>query len=308
MIGSGLRKFAKENGMKAEHGVAYGFLRGYATTFSDGNGIKTMYITTRFSETQTRYAFMEKIQAMDFEKTYLIRGIEIQDKLITVIFGDTVGTMKRIKAFVEVFYPILDEYGASRNDICPECGMILSDGRWKLVNGIAVYIHEACGQRIRETIDAGNQERLSKGNYLTGAIGAIIGSALGSVVWAILAVIGYIASIVGLLIGFLAEKGYNLLGGKKGWGKMVILILAVLLGVVLGNFISLVYYCATEFEFASLGECISSVFELCVYEPEVRSAMISDCLMGFFFAALGVIGLVTRAGKEATGAKFIDLE
>ena len=107
---------------------------------------------------------------------------------------------------------------------------------------------------------------------------------------------------------FLAEKGYSLLGGKKGWGKVVILLIAVLLGVVLGNFISVVYVLFTGYDFASLGECISATFELCVYEPEVRTAMISDCLMGFVFAVLGVIVLLRKTGKEVAGAKYIDLE
>lgn len=32
MIGSGLRKLAKENGMRMDHGIAYGNLRGYAAS------------------------------------------------------------------------------------------------------------------------------------------------------------------------------------------------------------------------------------------------------------------------------------
>ena len=37
MIGSGLKKLASENGMKVARGVAYGALRGYAATLSEGN-------------------------------------------------------------------------------------------------------------------------------------------------------------------------------------------------------------------------------------------------------------------------------
>ena len=36
MIGSGLKKLANENGMKVAHGVAYGSLRSYAATLSEG--------------------------------------------------------------------------------------------------------------------------------------------------------------------------------------------------------------------------------------------------------------------------------
>ncbi len=306
MIGSGLRKLAAANGMKVEHGVAYGFLRGYATTLSEGSGIKTMVLSTRFADSAARYAFTEKIQAMGLDKEYKLNALEVQEKLIRVIFLDTIGTMKRIEGFIEVFFPMLDQHGASHSDICPECGMMLTDGRWKLVNGIAIYVHEACGERIRSTIETNNQERLSTGNYFTGAIGALLGSVIGSVVWTILAVIGYIASIAGLLIGFLAEKGYSLLGGKKGWGKLVILIIAVILGVVVGNLACEVYYCVTEAGF-SVGESITAVLVLVMLEPEVRSTFIINTLLGLVFAALGVFGIMRATKNEAKGAKYIDL-
>ena len=306
MIGSALKKLAVANGMTVAHGVAYGFLRGYATTLWEGSGYKTMCISTRFADNATRYAFTEKLQELALDKEYKLNKLEVQEKLITVVFADTIGTMKRVEGLIEVFFPLLEQYKASRSDICPECGMMLADGHWKLVNGIAVYVHEACAQQIRETIDTRNKERLSTGNYFTGAIGALLGSALGSVVWAVLAVIGYVASIVGLLIGFLAEKGYSLLGGKKGWGKLVILIIAVLLGVVIGNFSALVYYVASEYGVA-VGDSIRAVYEGVMYEPEIRSALISDSLLGSVFAALGVIGLMRATKQEAAGVKFIDL-
>ena len=68
-------------------------------------------------------------------------------------------------------------------------------------------------------------------------LGMAAGAALGAVVWAIVLSFGYIASLVGLLIGFLAEKGYSLCKGRQGKGKIAILILAVVFGVVLGTFI-----------------------------------------------------------------------
>ena len=38
MIGSALKKMARENGMTVQGGVAYGSLRGFAATLSEGSG------------------------------------------------------------------------------------------------------------------------------------------------------------------------------------------------------------------------------------------------------------------------------
>jgi len=54
--------------------------------------------------------------------------------------------------------------------------------------------------------------------------------------WAVVLNLGYVASLVGLLIGFLALKGYDLLKGKQGKGKVAILIVAIVFGVLLGTF------------------------------------------------------------------------
>ena len=50
MIGSGLKKLAKTHGMTVANGIAYGSLMGYATTFSEGAGYKSIAIATNFPE------------------------------------------------------------------------------------------------------------------------------------------------------------------------------------------------------------------------------------------------------------------
>ncbi len=307
MIGSGLRKLATEKGMKVASGVAYGSLHGYCATFSEGSGIKTLVFSTRFSEIAQKVAFTEYLQTLGLDKEFKLRALDVQDKVIRVVFVDTIGTMKRIGAFIDRFIPILDQYGASKVDVCPECGMMLTGGSWKLVNGIAIYAHESCAERIRTTIQAGNEERLSTGSYLTGAAGAFLGATGGAAVWAILMLVGYITSLVGFLIGFLAEKCYNLFHGKKGVGKIFILLLAVIFGVLLGNVSAAVISIIRE---GGYGVTDSFILLLAMFAevPEVRSALIQDTLLGLFFAALGVVTIIANAKKEVTGPKFIDLE
>ena len=46
---------------------------------------------------------------------------------------------------------------------------------------------------------------------------------------------GYVASIVGILIGFFASKGYDLLGGKQKKAKLLIILAVTILSVLAGT-------------------------------------------------------------------------
>ena len=48
-----------------------------------------------------------------------------------------------------------------------------------------------------------------EGSYVTGLIGALVGALIGAVAWCLVMQLGIIASLVGFVIGWLAEKGYT---------------------------------------------------------------------------------------------------
>ena len=58
MVGKGLQKLARNNGMMVASGVAYGNLRGFATTFTEGAGYKRMDIATSFPTPENKGAFL----------------------------------------------------------------------------------------------------------------------------------------------------------------------------------------------------------------------------------------------------------
>ena len=313
MIGSALRKFAQAEGLKVAHGVVYGAYQGYCVTMWDGSGTKTAVFSTRFPEENDRHAFQEKMAQLtnELNKDYRVAGLNIYEDAIHVIFVDTIGTMKRIEAFMPWFASQLAQTTASKVDVCTRCGMQLMDGKWKLVNGIAMYVHEACGQKLDEELQQDAAEVRKEGSYLSGTVGAFVGATIGAVVWALVMLAGYVSALIGLLIGFLAEKGYSLARGKKGPAKIVILILAVIFGVVLGNLgselIALFQELADYGYSLTFREGVEFMFQLIAEEPEVRAQVIKNVALGLFFAALGVIGLIARTKKEVSLPKIIDL-
>ncbi len=312
MIASGLKKLANENGMKVAHGVAYGSLRGYAATLSEGSGYKQIVFSTRVADAD---ALLGAVNQVDIQRTYRVQSLNVAPRGIQIVFMDNPGTMKKIESFIEWFIPLLGQHGATMANVCTECGGELTAGRWILIDGVAHYLHDSCAQKVRQEIaeTEGSEKQNREGSYGGGAVGAFGGAVLGAIVWALVLMMGYVASIVGLLIGWLSEKGYNLTKGKQGKGKIVILIFAIIFGVVLGSFaadvISVIQYINSgEIVGVTAGEAPLLVLMTFIGDAEYRMATLANVGMGLLFAALGVYTLLRNAGKAVSGTKIIDLE
>lgn len=312
MIGSGLKKFAKEYNMKIDSGVAYGVMNGYAVTLQEGNGYKQMAISTRFPEMEAQRAFEQQVSAVNIASQFRVQQFQITPSCIVATFTDSVGTMKKLREFANWIFPLLKNYGAAMASLCNECGAPIYDGGvWMLRDGIAAaHVHEMCGNRVQQSLIQENAQRLQEndGSYATGTIGAILGSVVGAAVWAVVLMGGWVASIVGLLIGFLANTGYNLLKGKQGKGKIAILIVAVIIGVVLGTAGGTCLQVIQEMNELDVDmEYFGELMELLLEDGDVQGEIIANTLMGLLFAGLGVIGLLKQEQQKIKGesVKFL---
>ena len=315
MIGSGLKKLAQEYGMSVDKGVAYGSLGGYCATMSEGSGYKQITFTTTVRDAVKLTQLQTALNGRDLQKEFRVVGLNLAPKNIQVVFHDNPGTMKKIQAFLDWFLPLLQDAEATGANICPECGCEVVGGCWKLIGGIAYYMHQACADKVCREIAAEAETRKEEatGNYLTGFVGALLGSAVGAVIWAVVLYFGYVASLVGLAIGWLAEKGYSLLKGKQGKGKIVILVIAVIIGVLLGNFgadaISIVQLInAGEMGDLTYGDIPLLILVVLLEDAEYLTATLTNIGMGLLFAALGVWSLLRRANAEVSGTKIADLK
>ena len=315
MVGSGLKKLAGEYGMKIASGVAYGNLGGFAATLSEGSGWKQVVFATQFSDPVKKTQFMDAVQQVNVQKQYRVQNLGVGPRSIQVVFLDNPSTMKKIREFLDWFLPLLVEYGATGIHTCTECGCDLTAGRWILVSGVAYYLHDSCADKVIREIEADNTQRKEEatGSYVSGLIGALLGSAVGAVAWAIVLNLGYVASIVGLVIGWLAEKGYRLLKGRQGKAKVAILIVAIVLGVLLGTIggdaLSLAQMMGSgELPGFVLADIPWFLATMWAESPEYRSGMISNIGMGLLFAALGVWVILRKAGKEVADTKVVELK
>ena len=297
-----LKKLAKANGMKVAYGIAYGCVNGYAVSLSRNTELPQLLISTRLPGEEDYAKLQVEMNQQNICREYGVRNVRYDPKGIFVDFS---GTPKQIQSFLERFLPTLSRFGATGAAVCAECGETMSQGTWVLIDGTVRYMHDACLKKLPTP-------QVPEGSYLLGTAGAILGSILGSILWAVVLYLGYMASIVGFVIGFLAEKGYNLLHGKQGNGKKIILILALVLGVVLGTLLSDVATVANMInegelagaEFSDIPMILQMTFQ---QSEEYRTATLGNMALGLIFAIWGAFALLAKTKRDALSGKKIVL-
>ncbi len=315
MVASGLKKLAKEYGMSVDKGIAYGSMGGFAASMSEGAGYKQVVFSTHFDDPAGRTGIMDALATRDIKKDFRVSNYSVEAKVIGITFLDNPGTMKKIREFLDWFLPLLRENGASPANICSQCGTVITDGQWCSIAGTAHFFHRPCAAQLQRQLEQKHEARLQEdnGSYTTGLLGALLGAALGAVIWGIVLNMGYLASLVGLLIGFLAERGYRLLRGRFGKGKVYILTLSIIFGVVLGTFLGEwlgVYELIQSGQAGALqvSEIPLLIYAVLVEDAEARRSVLMNILAGLFFAGLGTFSILRQAGQDAAKSKFVILK
>lgn len=314
MVGPGLRKLARENGMSIASGVAYGSFRGFAATFSEGAGYKRLAVTTRLHDAQTFGEFADRLHAHDLKKEFRIVDTQLMNDALVFTFTDNPGTMKCFIAFCDFLFDTLASVGADGVNVCNECGTELVGGSWKLINGVAFHLHESCTERLRNNAEAQMQARRESdtGSIGGGIAGALLGALVGAIPWAVLLYMGYLAAIAGLLIGWCSKKGYELLRGKNSSAKLPIVIICVLAAVVFGNFavdyLNL-YSLISDgvLESLGIGDIVPSLVYLLSTNDEFFAETVRNLLLGALFALLGAAGIFREIHGETRKVKIKDL-
>ena len=159
---------------------------------------------------------------------------------------------------------------------------------------------------MENNFDYAQETQENKGSVITGFIGALLGAAIGAVLWTVVGMLGYVASIVGFVIAFLADKGYDLFKGRQGTIKMIVLILCVVLAVgagTVGTAVWALHDVYTE-EVNALTEIEKKLYDIMpedefilmgLSDSEIQGEILKDAGMGLIFGFLGSFGLIKAA-------------
>lgn len=330
MMDSAMKRLAIENGLTAEKGVAYGHAQGCFISLCSASGCYQLSIyighpalaenipEVKASPAEEAAAFISAQAAND--KRYgllkqpkslpdnrMLRPVALcqSDDTVLVRFQAGSGASKHIQAFIEDILPRVAPMTTPRT--CCLCGKPVTDPTaWLMPDDSVVPVHSRC---VEERDSQAAPEPVKPNHTLLAILCAIIGALLGAAVWALVGIAGYVASVVGMLIAFLAIKGYDLAHGRPGALKTVTILICVILAVVVGTAGAIVYqlhevYVEGVAELRSWEKALPEMEYFSLIIPELMQdsefigSLMKDLLLGWFFAFLGSFGLLRSAGKR----------
>ena len=299
MIGSGLKKYAAAQGLQVKNGRAFGVWRGYMLTLHEGQGWKCASFAARIPQGPAQAELAAMANDKQMKKQYRLQQLQQSERCVTIYFTDTVGTMKRIEAFLDFFVQRLAAWQAVGAGCCSQCGQSFAGTQPAAVEigGVVYPMHEQCAAAVGRQMEQAYQEKKASGSLSKGILGACIGALLGAVLWAIVYYLGWVVAWIGLLIALAASKGYDLMNGTQSKAKPVVVLICSLAAVVLGQFAALAVAVSTELQL-SLPNALSVAVQLLGIDSELTSAFTGDLILGLFFALLGVAGLIIGQFRE----------
>lgn len=316
MIGSAIKKFAKENEWITKNGIAYGKYRGYMMSMQEGAGWKSLSIAARLENDDALKSAYELLNDKKIMKEYRITGSTISPSSVMISFLDNPGTMKKILEFMESFCDGLDSFGAKGANYCSSCGQAFvgSEAIPAVMNDVVYLLHESCMNKDDEEMQYMKEEKAKDGSTLLGTIGAFSGALIGAIPWAVASYFGWFVGWFGFLIGIASKKGYELLNGKESRAKGIVIIIATVLGVIIAESVAImvslgVMWTQEGYEFNILDIIYSYAYALAT-DSGVLLAVLGDIALGLVFAALGIWSLIRdifkTTGKNAN--RFIRLD
>lgn len=242
MIGSAIKKYAEKHGLTCDGGYAYGKVSGRYIALEDGANVKVLHIYI-YPPAQNTVENEEKLVRVrhalldcDAKEYRLMKRnpVVAEAGRVSVVFQDMRGTMTRIERYIDEVLPRLNDLDLG-DDVCAYCGEPFDgDAQVVLLDDYVVPVHPSCVQEMTAQIEA-MESQPKPGSVLRGAVGALIGALLGAIPWAIAFMLGYVTSLFGLLIGFLSNWFYGKFGGKNNKLRVVVVILALIIGVGVGQ-------------------------------------------------------------------------
>lgn len=296
MVGSGIKKYAKQNGLTVKNGVAYGIYRGYMLTLQEGSGWKSadFAISTTDELNGVLQSQLGQLLTDETRKEYRIMELGLSKTRLAVKFFDNPGTMGKMEAFIDVICNKLSACEVPGQNYCGHCGQPIDSAlsaQEVMVGGAVCQMHDGCASSVERDMAVAWEEAQSQGNMVTGIIGAILGGIVGMIPWAVASYFGWYVGWLGFLIGFAAKKGYELLKGKECKAKAIVIIIVSVLCVVLAAFAGYMFLFMSEFNLTFM-ESAELFFLVVSSDSAALGEVLGNLALGLLFAGLGVFDVV----------------
>lgn len=303
MLTKGLRLYAEELQLKVREDCAYGDVDGYLISlYQNAEALRLHVQFALFGDEQATKRFQVDEFIKPFVTPCYLEGYWINEAGVEIGFRDGFSVMKRMRELLPQLLAELKRLEVPGGAVCGQCGQpIVAEAMLMQVGKRVLRFDSDCGRALQEQMEAQVAEhRAEKKHRLRGTLGAILGALVGSIPWGIVYGVGWFVGWLGFLIGWCAKKGYELLGGKPGWPKIIAVVTSSLVMMVVSMYIGeavsvMVILKAYEPTFM---EAVVALWQALCLNAEVRDPFILNLAMGLVFMFLGLWGILKEMRQE----------
>lgn len=192
---------------------------------------------------------------------------------------------------------------------CEGCGQPIEVQSYNVKGSPALMCAPCFSHVSQQLAQAQYLEASKKENIIGGIVGALLGALIGGVAIVIIARLGYVAWISGVIMGVCTLQGYKMLGGKITTKGIVISVLVMGLVIYLANRVGLSMEVqeAVSKEFGSRAgsqfgffDAFKMLPQLAREESEIGRIYYGNLAMTAIFTALGAVPTIIQTLKNRT--------
>lgn len=152
------------------------------------------------------------------------------------------------------------------------------------------------------------QKEEIKSNFISGMVGAFLGSLIGCALWVLIYRMGYIAGIAGAVTGVCAMKGYVMFGKTLDRKGVICSVLMMFVMIYFANHFSwaLEVYNVYKSDGVTFGQAYQVTSEVIEYS-NATSSYVKDLIIGYALTILCTYKTIISAFK-ASAKKAVALE
>jgi len=141
--------------------------------------------------------------------------------------------------------------------------------------------------------------RLKSNRYFLGFVYSLVGALIGSIVWILIGIAGFVASIAGVAISYCAFKGYEIARAKISRKGIILNVFSIIIAFLIAQYIGLFLELRDEVTFSQFVYITPYLFR----DWEFIKACLPNFGLGLLFAFLGCSGTIS---KQYKAAKYVD--
>ncbi len=236
---------------------------------------------------------------VDYKNKHILENFSLDNNVLEAHFLVS-NDYDVLSGFVNGLTSQLKELNA--RNLCDSCGEPKMLEVFTLNHSVSMFC-DTCSNKILQAID---EKKKQPNNYLLGYLGSLVGALAGSIIWIVIGLFGFYASIAGYAIAYASFWGYNFLKGKNSKVGVFMNIANIVLALFFAEYVGFFIQFMKEFPELDLVSFFS-LTPVLLGDTEFLLPILPNLGLGLLFAGLGSFRIIKNTLDSASREEELTL-